>query len=134
MKTPRKGKKITKIVQITFATAPMSWLRKMSAKIEMASQIHRKNSVNHNIDQTNCPTCHSASIENLPSFRREPSRACKSRSSLTRADLSSSTPLGDEGSSPTEVLLLQTRPLRRTDGAVVAHSWVGIDALDAALD
>ena len=45
-----------------FAKPPMSWLRKMSAKTVISSQIQMKNRKNQSIDQKICPTPHSVAI------------------------------------------------------------------------
>ena len=42
---------ITKITHSALASPPMSWLRKMSLKMTMSSQIHRKKRKNSNIVQ-----------------------------------------------------------------------------------
>ncbi len=46
-----KGRMMTKITQSALASPPMSWLRKMSMKMKMRSQIHRMKMKNSSIVQ-----------------------------------------------------------------------------------
>src|SRR5680860_275004 len=76
MSTPRNGRMITKKIQAALPNPEMS-LRKMSAKIEMRSQIHTTNMKNHNIHQKTLRSGYedaaSDSIEDL-SLRHVPIR------------------------------------------------------------
>src|SRR3954452_21183527 len=44
-----------KITHSAFDSPPMSWLRKMSLKTTISSQIQMKNRKNHSIDRKTCP-------------------------------------------------------------------------------
>ena len=60
-----------KITQIALANPPRSWLRKMSPKTMISSQIQMKNMKNQSIDQKTWPVPKSeASVTYLSSFSR----------------------------------------------------------------